>query len=280
MEKTILAICYDFDKTLTINDMQTFSFIPSLGLSSSEFWAKCNELSSASKMDPVLSYLKLMVDESKAKGIKLTREYLNNQGKKIKFFDGVTTWFKRINRYADKHDIEIEHYIISSGNKEIIEGCSIFKEFKNVFGCEFFYNEEGVACWPKNIVNYTQKTQYLFRICKGAEDLSDEVLVNKRVDKKHVEFRNMIYIGDGLTDVPSMTLVKEKGGTSIAIYPSAKKEKSNELLRDSRVNYTCVGNFKENSPLEKLVKLIIDTTDLKEKLIQKENKQIARATSD
>lgn len=280
MEKTILAICYDFDKTLTINDMQTFSFIPSLGLSSNEFWAKCNELSNASKMDPVLSYLKLMVDESNARGIKLTRDYLNSQGKKIKFFDGVTTWFKRINRYADKHDIEVEHYIISSGNKEIIEGCSIFKEFKNVFGCEFFYNEEGVACWPKNIVNYTQKTQYLFRICKGAEDLSDEVLVNKRIDKKHVEFRNMIYIGDGLTDVPSMTLVKEKGGTSIAIYPSSKKEKSNELLRDSRVNYTCVGNFKENSPLEKLVKLIIDTTDLKEKLIQKENKQIARATSD
>lgn len=260
--------------------MQTFSFIPSLGLSADEFWAKCNKLSKTIEMDPVLSYLKVMIDESRKRGIKLTREYLRNQGKNIKFFDGVTTWFKRINRYADKHDIQIEHYIISSGNKEIIEGCLIFEEFKNVFGCEFFYDENGEASWPKNTVNYTQKTQYLFRICKGAEDLSDEILVNKRVDKKHVEFRNMIYIGDGFTDIPSMTLVKEKGGISISVYPPKQKEKSDQLLRENRVNYSCSGNFKQNSELEKLVKLIIDTMSLKEQLIRKETKQLSKVAKD
>lgn len=269
MDKVTVAICYDFDKTLATNDMQTFSFIPNLEMSSADFWKKCNDLSKKTGIESTLSYLRVMIDECEKKGIKLTREYLNKLGKDVKFFDGVTTWFKRINRYADKHDINIEHYIISSGNREIIEGCSIFKEFKNVYGCEFLYNDKGEAYWPKMAVNYTQKTQFLFRICKGADDTADENIVNSRVAKKRVEFQNMIYIGDGLTDIPCMTLVKEKGGTAISVYQANKKQVSVDLLKDNRVNYACRSDFRNGSPLENLVKLILDSIALKERLVKR-----------
>lgn len=272
MEKTIVAICYDFDKTLATNDMQAFSFIPNLGLTVPEFWEKCGQFTKTSGSDPILSYLRVMMDQCHKKGIPLTRGYLNSLGKDIKYFDGVTTWFKRLNAYAEEHDIELEHYIISSGNKEIIEGSAIAKEFKQIYGCEFLYDEYGEAYWPKTIINFTLKTQYLFRICKGAINLSDEEKVNERVDKKHVEFRNMIYIGDGMTDIPCMTLIKEKGGTAISVYPTNQKDKSVQLVQDNRVNYACKSDYSSNSQLEKLIKLIIDSISLKEKLLEKETK--------
>ncbi len=162
MEKTIVAICYDFDKTLATNDMQAFSFIPNLGLTTEEFWNRCGQFAKTTGTDPILTYLRVMMDQCKEKGIAFTRPYLNSLGKDIKYFDGVTTWFKRLNAYAEKHDIQLEHYIISSGNKEIIEGSLIAKEFTKIYGCEFLYNDYGEAFWPKTIINYTLKTQYLF----------------------------------------------------------------------------------------------------------------------
>ena len=273
MEKTVVAICYDFDKTLATDDMQAFSFIPNLGLTTGEFWDLCADFRKKEGVDNIISFLYVMIDQCKRKGIKLTREYLNSLGKDVKFFDGVTTWFKRLNQHAESLGIQLEHYIISSGNKEIIEGSAIAKEFKGVYGCEFLYNEEGEAFWPKVAINYTLKTQYLFRIVKGA--IEDENKVNDRIEKKHVEFRNMIYIGDGLTDVPCMTLVKEKGGFAISVYPSNKKEGSIKLLQDNRVNYACRSDFGSNSQLEKLVKLILESISIKEKLFDKEtSKQI------
>ena len=271
MKKPVVAICYDFDKTLATNDMQAFSFIPNLGLETNEFWDLCSDFRKKEGVDNIISFLYVMIDQCKKKGIKLTREYLNSLGKDVKFFDGVTTWFKRLNQHAESLGIELEHYIISSGNKEIIEGSSIAKEFKGIYGCEFLYNEEGEAFWPKVAINYTLKTQYLFRICKGA--IEDENKVNDRIEKKHVEFRNMIYIGDGVTDVPCMTLVKEKGGFAISVYPTNKKEGSIKLLQDNRVNYACRSDFGSNSQLEKLVKLILESISIKEKLFDKENSQ-------
>jgi len=265
-KKTVVAICYDFDKTLAINDMQSFSFIPNLGMTENEFWGECDAFSKNNGTDSILSYLKVMIDESQKNGIKLTREYLNQCGKQVKFFEGVTTWFKRVNQFASDHNIELEHYIISSGNKEILEGSSIYNEFKQVFGCEYIYDENGIAYWPKTIVNYTLKTQYLFRITKGTTDLTNDKTVNQRIEKKHVEFRNMIYIGDGVTDIPCMTLVKEKGGTAISVYPKGQKEKSLELLQDNRVNYAVKSDFKANSELENLIKIIFESIELQEKL--------------
>ena len=164
--------------------------------------------------------------------------------------------------------------IISSRNlEEIIEGSTIAKEFKAIYGCEFLYDENGIAYYPKCIVNYTLKTQYLFRICKGVTNLIDDKTVNQKVNEKHVEFRNMIYLGDGITDIPCMTLIKEKNGKSIAVYQPQKKDIVEQLLLDNRVNYVCKSDFKSNSTLEKLVKLILDSISISEKLLSKENSQ-------
>ena len=273
MSKNVIAICYDFDKTLATDDMQAFSFIPNLGLTSEEFWAKTGEFSKATGTESILSYLHCMITECKKKGIKLTKEYLRNLGKDVKFYDGVTTWFKRINSFAQEKGITLEHYIISSGNKEIIEGSAISKEFKAIYGCEFLYNEEEEAYWPKCTINYTLKTQYLFRIVKGVFDQTDDKNVNQRKDEKHVEFRNIIYLGDGLTDIPCMTLVKEKGGKSIAVYQPHKKDKVMPLLEENRVNYICESNFRASSQMEKLVKLILESMSLTNQLLEKESHQ-------
>ena len=274
MEKIVVAICYDFDKTLTLDDMQTFSFIPNLGMEVDEFWDRCDTFAKENQMDCILCCMKTMIETCREKNIKLTREYLHNLGKDVKFFEGVDTWFKRLNECAEKLGIILEHYIISSGNKEIIEGTPIFKEFKDVYACEFLYDENGEAYWPKSVMNPTQKTQFLFRICKGTHDLSDGQSVNQRVHKKHVEYRNLIYVGDGFTDVPCMALVREKGGTSVSIYhPNCKNDKTIQLIEEDRVNYACEGDFRAGSQLENLFTLILESIALKEKLIAREEKK-------
>lgn len=272
MGKTVVAICYDFDKTLSTDDMQTFSFIPNLGLETHEFWDRCNEFAKNNQMDSILTCMKMMIDACKEKNIKLTREYLFDMGKNIKYYNGVPTWFDRINDYAKQLDIELEHYVISSGNKEIIEGSIIYDKFKEVYANEFLFDENGEAYWPKMAINHTQKTQFLFRIQKGIFDLADGTSFNSKVDKKHVEARNMIYIGDGMTDVPCMAIVKERGGTAISIYQPNNKDTSIKLIEEDRVNYACSNDFSENSKLENLMKLILSSISLKEKLITSESK--------
>lgn len=274
MGKPVVALIYDFDKTLATDDMQTFSFIPNIGLTSSEFWGLTEKFAKATGSESTLAYLHTMIDQCKKKGILLTKEYLYSLGKDVKFYEGVTTWFKRLNQYAESIGITLEHYIISCGNKEIIEGSSIAKEFKALYGCEFLYDDNGIAYYPKCIINYTLKTQYLFRISKGVSEISDDRSVNSRVNEKHVEFRNMIYLGDGLTDIPCMTLIKEKNGKSIAVYQPNKKDIAEQLLDENRVNYVCKSDFKSNSQLEKLVMLILDSIAINEKLTSKENNQI------
>lgn len=272
MEKTVVAICYDFDKTLSVDDMQAFSFIPNLGMTAGEFWNKCDTFLKENHMDGILSFLRMMLETCKEKNIKLTREYLYSLGKDIKYYDGVITWFDRMNEYAHKLGIELEHYVISSGNKEIIEGSVIYDKFKEVYASEFLYDENGEACWPKIAINHTQKTQYIFRIQKGMFDLVDGGDVNERVQKRHVECRNMIYIGDGMTDVPCMAIVKERGGTAISIYQPDNKKNSIKLIEEDRVNYACSSDFSPNSKLEHLMKLILRSISLKERLIAGESK--------
>ena len=264
----VIAIIYDFDKTLSTDDMQNFSFIPALGMKSDEFWAITSKLTKEKGVENILSYMYMMIEQCKEKNIPLTREYLNKLGKEVKFFDGVTTWFKRINAYAEELGYTIEHYIISSGTKEIIEGTPIAKEFKEIYACEFLFNDEGIATWPKIAINYTAKTQYLFRITKGVLDPYDHIGVNSNIPKR-IPYQNMIYIGDGLTDVPCMTLLKEKGGTSIAIYPKGNQEKVSQLVDDGRVNYTCRGDYSSNSEIEKIIKLIINQISISDMLSKK-----------
>ena len=274
-KKPVVAMMYDFDKTLCSKNMQEYSFIPNMGLSEEEFWTAANELSKSLQMDGILAYMWLMINESKKNSKSIHRKDFVKLGKALEFYDGVSEWFDRINEYGRKVGVQVEHYIISSGLREIIEGSSIYKKFKDVYACEYMYDENDIACWPKNVVNYTTKTQFLFRINKGVADLSDDKTLNDFVpeDERRVPFRNMIYIADGITDVPCMKLVKINGGYSIAVYQKKKKDQANELLKNDRVNFVAQADYKEGSELDKLVKDVISEIALKDSLVRKNLKQ-------
>jgi 2-hydroxy-3-keto-5-methylthiopentenyl-1-phosphate phosphatase len=254
-KKSTIALMYDFDKTLCTKDMQEYSFIPSVNMKPKNFWKEATKLAQDKKMDPILAYMFLMLDKAKNAKKPVHREDIVKLGESLEFYAGVDTWFDRMNALAADLDINVEHYVISSGLREIIEGCEIYKKFKEVFACEFFYDENNVACWPKNVVNYTTKTQFLFRINKGVLDLSDDKTLNTYtpVDERPIPFRNMIYIGDGLTDVPCMKLVKVNGGASLAVYKPRQRHNIAELLINGRVNYLAPANYSKGRKLETIV---------------------------
>ncbi len=277
MAKMTIGIMYDFDKTLCTTDMQNYSFIKNLGMEPGEFWKLASLNTKKNSMDKILSYMFVMVQECKKKGIKLTEEYLKSLGKDIVYFKGVQTWFERINQFGESLGVNIEHYIISSGTKEIIDGSSIAKYFKKIYACKFVYDKDTKeAIWPSMAINYTQKTQYIFRISKGALDEVDEEKLNMEIkdEARAIQYRNMIYIGDGLTDIPCMQLLKDKGGKAIALYQTQYIDKVLPLVDDGRVNYVCAADYSSNSNLEKIVKLMIENMSMLEKLRNKEDRQL------
>ena len=271
----IVALMYDFDRTLCTKNMQGYSFIPSLGMTDGEFWDYTNELGLREHMDSVLAYMYAMVKIAQDKNIALKRESLVKMGENIEFFKGVEGWFDRINRFGIENGVQIEHYVISSGMKEIIEGSSIKDCFKSIFACEFLYDENGAAVWPKTDVNYTNKTQFVYRINKGVLDVANDVDLNRSMpdDNKRVPFCNMIYIGDGLSDVPCMKMMKAYGGYSIAVYQQ-KDSKVEELLKKGRVNFIYPADYRENSGLDVTVKNIIKKMSISEILYKENIKQI------
>jgi 2-hydroxy-3-keto-5-methylthiopentenyl-1-phosphate phosphatase len=206
----------------------------------------------------------------------IKRQDFVDLGRDLEFFPGVESWFERMNQVGNQVNVNVEHYIISSGLKEIIEGSKIFNVFQEVFACEFYYNVNGVACWPKNAVNYTTKTQFLFRINKGVLDISNDNDLNKFTleEDRPVPFRNMIYIGDGLTDVPCMKLVKVNGGHSIAVYQDGGKAKVDELLKAERVDFLTRADYTEHSELDKTVKDMIAKMAIADRLHQKSKDQM------
>ena len=263
-KKPIVAILYDFDATLSPTDMQAYGFIPKMGMTPEQFWGRTAEFSKATGCEKILSYLYTMIAVAKEKNIKVTRSFLNECGKNIQYYPGVTTWFRRINDYGESKGVRIEHYLVSSGNKEIVEGCSIAGEFKKMYGCEFIFDKKsGEAIWPKLAINYTQKTQYFFRISKGAYDTTDDDSVNQKTHGRRVDYQNIVYIGDGMTDVPSMLIVKNNGGRSIAVYPKGKEEKVQSLVDDERVNYCSIADYSSGKRLEKIMRLIIDSAAIR-----------------
>ena len=270
-KKPIMAIMYDFDKTLCREDMQNYSFIPAMGMTPSEFWQKTEAFSKKTGVESILSYMYVMVETAKEKGIKMTKEWLRSLGKDISFYEGVLSWFKRINEYGESRNVIVEHYLISSGTKEIIDGCAIAKEFKAIYGCEFLFDEESdLPIWPKYAINYTMKTQYYHRISKGIIDPDDDRGLNEKQLNRRIPYRNMVYLGDGLTDVPCMILCKENGGNSIAVYQKGNKEKVTKIFEDGRVNYIASANYSKGGDLDQIVKLIIDSISIKDELEKKE----------
>lgn len=273
----IVAIMYDFDKTLCTKDMQDYSFIPSLGMTESEFWSFANELGTNEHMDSVLAYMYAMVKMSKDKNIPILRQKLVDMGRNVELFSGVESWFERISDFGSEQGVQVEHYVISSGMKEIIEGTSISKYFKSIFACEFLYDENGNGIWPKTDVNYTNKTQFVYRINKGVLDVANDNDLNRSMpdDSKRVPFCNMIYIGDGLSDVPCMKMMKAYGGYSIAVYQS-RDSKVEDLLKNDRVDYIYPADYSAGTGLDTTVRNIIRKMAIcdilfNEKCVQKSN---------
>ena len=257
-EKPILAMMYDFDRTLSPRDMEEYAFIPGLGMSAAEFWSKCNETAVKYEMDGILAYMLMMLELSEGKQL-VTRRSLNDVGKHVELFPGVDTWFGRVNAYAAKKGLQAEHYSISSGIKEIIEGTSIAAEFKKIYAASFCFNEKGVPFWPATAVNYTAKTQFIYRINKGVLDINEDKRLNEHMaeEEKRVPFSRMIYIGDGMTDVPCMKLTKENGGHSIGIYHT-DPQVAERLLQYERVDFILPADYREGSEIEKTVFRLID----------------------
>ncbi|MBQ4289516.1 MAG: haloacid dehalogenase-like hydrolase [Clostridia bacterium] len=273
--KPIIALMYDFDNTLCTKNMQEYTFIPEVGMTTEEFWKESNSQSREKNMDGILSYMYVMLERAKASKKSIRKEAFMELGKDLEYYPGVTTWFSRINEIGRSLGAQIEHYIISSGLREIIEGSKIFHEFKEVFGCEFLYDENGIACWPKNAVNYTTKTQFIFRINKGVLDISNDYDLNRFTPERErrVLYHNMIYIGDGLTDVPCMKLVKLNGGQSIAVYKKDDRKTCEDLLSVNRVNFIEPADYRKGKPLEKTVTEIIQKMVAQDVLLRKSKEQ-------
>lgn len=270
-DRPVLAVCYDFDKTLSPDDMQAQGYIQKVYDGDvKSFWKETGILARDGDMDSNLAYMYKMKLEAEGREI-FSRNKLREYGSKVALFPGVEEWFERIRQYGAQHGVIVEHYIISSGLKEMIEGTSVARAgaFERIYASSFYYNEKGVAVWPAQVVNYTNKTQFLFRIEKGVLDVNDSG-VNEffAPEDIRVPFRNIVYIGDSDTDIPCMKLVNTYGGHSIGIYNNntADKSKVYKMLRDDRIRYFAPADYTEGSEIDILLKAIIDRTAANEKL--------------
>lgn len=264
----VVAICYDFDKTLSPDDMQAQGYIQSVGWDVSEFWKKSNTLAEQNDMDQNLAYMYTMIDTAEGH-IVFTKDNLNQYGARVKLFPGVEDWFDRIRDYGKKKGVIVEHYIISSGLKEMIEGTSVAINgaFEKIYASSFYYNEHSVAKWPAQVINYTNKTQFLFRIEKGVLDINDQGVNDYFAPENvRVPFRNIVYIGDSDTDIPCMKLVNSYGGHSIGVYNPETHDKTKvyNMMSDNRIKYFVPADYSENLDLDNLVKAIIDRTQSNE----------------
>ena len=258
-EGPIIAFLYDFDKTLCTTDMQDYAFIPSLGMTPAEFWAEANGFGRRNHIDGILAYMYIMLREAERKNLPFTREDLVEKGRGIELFPGVADWFSRINSFGQTQGVQVEHYVISSGLREIIEGSAISGEFREIYASEFYYDGTGRPVWPKLAVNFTAKTQFVYRINKGVLDVSEDKPLNDSMpdDSKRVPFPNMIYMGDGLSDVPCMKMMRAYGGQAIAVYQAANRAGVEELLARGRVDFIFPADYREGRALEETAKNII-----------------------
>ena len=266
----IVAICYDFDKTLSPDDMQAQGFIQSVGYDVAEFWKETGELARENNMDSNLSYMYKMVQEAEG-NLDFSHAALEEYGSKVRLFDGVDGWFERLRQYGLEHGVKVEHYIISSGLKEMIEGTKIAKEgaFERIYASSFYFDENGMVKWPAQVVNYTNKTQYLFRISKGVLDINDPAVNDYFAPEDiRIPFKNMVYIGDSDTDVPCMKLVNANGGYSIGVYNpvTGDKNKVYKMIHDKRIGYYAAADYTDGSDMDKLLKSVIDVVAAQDKL--------------
>ena len=276
MQRPIIAFLYDFDKTLCTTDMQNYAFIPGLGMTPAEFWAEANGFGRRHRMDGILAYMYIMLREAERRDRPFTREDLVEKGRGIELFPGVEDWFRRINAFGETQGVQVEHYVISSGLREIIEGSSISREFREIYASEFYYDQAGRPVWPKLAVNFTAKTQFVYRINKGVLDVSDDKTLNDSMpdDSKRVPFTSMIYLGDGLSDVPCMKMMRAYGGQAIAVYQAVNRRGVENLLRQGRVDFIYPADYREGTELEVTVKNIIRKMAVSHQLSEENIRQL------
>lgn len=243
--------------------MQEREFIPNIGMNKSSFWAEVKQRAKQHQGDNILIYMGLMLEKARAAHVPVRKKDIVTYGKKLQLFKGVEAWFDRINQYGKLGGIRVSHHIISSGLREMISGTSIKRHFENIFASSYCYDHNGVAEWPALALNYTTKTQYLFRVNKGVHDVYEHDKLNKYVppDQRPVPFSNIIFIGDGETDIPCFRLVKDLGGHSIAVFqphsPKAKAQ-SKLLLQDGRVNFTAPADYSDGKSIDQIIKAIME----------------------
>ena len=268
---TQMALIYDFDGTLAPGNVQEGLFIPNVGMTKNDFWREVNRLSKTHQADNILMYMYFMLKKASETGVPVRLSDFRKLGDTVTLFEGVQEWFGRIDAYSQSKGIRNEHYIVSSGNAEIIEGTRIAKNFKKIYASRFLFDQNEVAVWPAQAVNFTTKTQFLFRINKSAHDLSDDAEINRYVpmSERPIPFENMVYFGDGATDIPCFRLVKEEGGLSIAVFkPHTKgaREKAAGFLNDGRIHCVAPADYQDGSELDKIVKAHIDYLAAREAL--------------
>ena len=272
----IVAFLYDFDKTLCTTDMQNYAFIPSLGMTPAEFWAEANGFGRSNRMDGILAYMYTMIREAERRRRPFTRSDLVEKGRDIVLFPGVESWFRRNNDFGRRQGVQVEHYVISSGLREIIEGSAISREFKEIYASEFYYDERGIPVWPKLAVNFTAKTQFVYRINKGVLDVSDDKTLNDSMpdDSKRVPFLNMVYFGDGLSDVPCMKMMRAYGGQAIAVYQEGNRPGVEDLLVKGRVDYIFPADYRAGSALEATAMDIVRKMAVTDRLAEENARQL------
>lgn len=278
LHNPIVALIYDFDHTLSPKDMQEFAFLPGINVKPDDFWQLCKDFGIEHQMDGILAYMYLM--QKMAQGtLELTREKLTQLGEAVEFFPGVESWFDRINEIGRQNGVTVEHYIISSGLTEIIQGSAIGKYFKAIFAASFCYDASGRAVWPSTAVNYTSKTQYLFRINKGILDVTNDRDLNAFTPEymRRIPFSNMIYVGDGLTDVPCMKMTRQKGGYSIAVHDPGKTALADDMLLQGRADFSVEADYSENSEIEEIVAMLMRRIRASHDLSLRHAEQVQRA---
>ena len=259
------AIVYDFDGTLAHGNVQEHSFLPELKLDAKEFWASVKELTRSQDADEVLMYMWQMLAEARKRSIPITRAAFAAHGSRTPLFDGLDTWFRRINEYGAARGLQIEHYIISSGTQEMIEGSPLSKEFTKIFASRFMYNETDEAVWPGVAINYTNKTQFLFRINKGIDNTWDNAKINRYIPEpeRPIPFQRMIFLGDGDTDIPAMKMVRHQGGHAVAVFDperwalEATQQHVYRLIAEDRAHFTVPADYRTGSQLDVTVRGVL-----------------------
>jgi phosphoserine phosphatase len=260
--KKTIALVYDFDGTLSPKPMQEYAFLPKIGIDPAAFWAECGRIAKAERADPLITYMHLMYKKAKEKGVRIDRGDLVAQGRAVELYPGVEDWFDAIREYvairSESQGVTLRHYLVSSGLVEIVEGTTIYPHFHNVFASEYWFEAYDLP-YPKRVITDTGKTQYLFRINKGIEDLSQSINSHMPEDARPIPFSNMIYFGDGDTDVPSMALMRKNGGHAIAVHPPGKsRTKCVDLFAAGRVDFFAPADYRRGSELFKRTCLLLD----------------------